>query len=100
MLQAPKIFVQMWNHNYEDELIKCRRFAVGLAKEIDYKNLRLLEMEHKYNETMATVCRLKEEVKSKDTRFLEMKHKYNESSATVKKLMNETDMLHSGLLFI
>jgi len=57
-------------------------------------------MEHKYNETMATVCRLKEEVKSKDTRFLEMKHKYNETSATVKRLMNETDMLHSGLLFI
>lgn len=100
MLQAPKFFVQMWNHNYEEELIKCRRFAVGLANEIDYKNLRLLEMEHKYNERMATVCRLKEEVKSKDKSFLEMEHKYNESSATVKRLMNETDVLHLSMLFI
>ena len=90
----------MWNTNYEEELIKCRRFAVGLAKEIDYKNLRLLEMEHKYNETMATVCRLTEEVNSKDKSFLEMEHKYKESSATVKRLMNETDMLHSSMLFI
>lgn len=87
----------------EEELNQVRRLAVSLSNEIDYKNQRLLEMEHKYNETTATlrqlVVGLTKEIDSKQKSLLEMEQKYSESSTYVKLLVNEIDKLHAGILF-
>ncbi|XP_050250497.1 factor of DNA methylation 5-like isoform X1 [Quercus robur] len=94
-----KIYVQMSDDKNEEELNQVRRLAVSLSNEIDYKNQRLLEMEHKYNETTATVRQLvvglTKEIDSKQKSLLEMEHKYSESSAYVKLLVNEIDKLHA-----
>ncbi|KAM3698026.1 hypothetical protein ACB098_06G157900 [Castanea mollissima] len=89
----------MSDNKNEEELNQVRRLAVSLSNEIDYKNQRLLEMEHKYNETTATVRQLvvglTKEIDSKQKSLLEMEHKYSESSAYVKLLVNEIDKLHA-----
>ncbi|KAK9282964.1 hypothetical protein L1049_011189 [Liquidambar formosana] len=50
----------MENHVLE-ELRKARSLAVSLAKEIDFKNQRLWEMENKYDEASAALSRIVEE---------------------------------------
>nr|POF19590.1 factor of dna methylation 2 [Quercus suber] len=94
-----KIYVQMSDDKNEEELNQVRRLAVSLSNEIDYKNQRLLEMEHKYNETTATlrqlVVGLTKEIDSQQKSLLEMEQKYSESSTYVKLLVNEIDKLHA-----
>ncbi|KAK7848107.1 factor of dna methylation 2 [Quercus suber] len=94
-----KIYVQMSDNKNEEELNQVRRLAVSLSNEIDYKNQRLLEMEHKHNETTATVHQLvvglTKEIDSKQKSLLEMEQKYSESATYVKLLVNEIDKLHA-----
>lgn len=48
-------------NQFFDELCRVRSLVVSLAKEIDVKNQRLLQMENRYDETSAALSRMMEE---------------------------------------
>ncbi|KAJ7964529.1 Factor of DNA methylation 2 [Quillaja saponaria] len=88
----------MENHGYEEAMKMESTIVVKLMKEIDYKNQKLLEMEHKYDETTTTVRKLVVgltlAINRKDRSLLEMEQKLDESSITVRWLENEKEKLH------
>ncbi|XP_059628118.1 factor of DNA methylation 5-like [Cornus florida] len=88
----------METHTSEEKQQRLCRFVVSLNEEIDYKNQRLLEMEHKYDHTSATLTKLvvslTREIDKKNQMFSEMEHKYNVVSATVSRLIDEKKRLH------
>ncbi|XP_024026994.1 factor of DNA methylation 1-like, partial [Morus notabilis] len=71
--------------------------VASLAKEIDYKNHQLLELEHKYNDTNALFRKVvighTEAINAKERTCLEMEQKFHESSMTSRELVSEKDML-------
>lgn len=88
---------EMRNFNCEEGQNNERQTVLSLAKEIDYKNHQLLELEHKYNDTNAlfrkVVIGLTEAINAKDRACLEMEQKYRESSKTQRELVREKEML-------
>ena len=90
----------MGKDGQEEALIKQGRTIVSLMREVDYKNQKLLEMEHRYNHTVAglrkLIVGLTENIKSKDRSLLAMENKYKESLAKVRWLMSEKDELREG----
>lgn len=90
----------MGNPSYEEALNRQGRVIVSLQNEIDNKNLKLKEMEHKHRETLACmrilIIGLTENINSKERCLLEMECKYNESLNMVQKLTNERDKLRDG----
>ncbi|XP_057428725.1 factor of DNA methylation 1-like isoform X2 [Lotus japonicus] len=91
----------MLNHSISnEEALRKQRIIVSLQNEIDDKNHKLMEMEHKHSETLAWVRKhivgLVENINNKERSLLEMECKYNESLNMVHKLMNERDELHDG----
>lgn len=85
---------------HKEELKKQHELVMFFSKEIDYKNQRLLEMEHKYNKTAATLQRLfvnlSEDINSRNQRLLEMEHLYDQASANVKSVVEEKRLLHDA----
>lgn len=73
-----------------------------LSKEIDYKNQKLLEMEHKYNKTAVTLQRLfvkfSQDINSRNERVLELEHRYDQASANVKSLVEEKRLLREAYI--
>ncbi|KAL2333254.1 hypothetical protein Fmac_014467 [Flemingia macrophylla] len=91
----------MLNHNfeYEEALSKQRMIIESLQNEIECKNHRLMEMEHKHSETLAFARRLViglvENINSKEKSLLEMECKYHESLNRVQINFNrEREKLH------
>ncbi|XP_059628116.1 factor of DNA methylation 2-like isoform X2 [Cornus florida] len=94
-----------------EKLLRLCRSVVSLTKEIDNKNQRLcemehkcnqrlLDMEHKYNDSSSTLSRLvldlTREIDIKDQMFSIMEHKYNEVSATISGLIEDKKRLHEA----
>lgn len=79
------------HHNNDD-----RQTIISLAKEIDYKNYKLLELEEKYDDTNAlfrkVVVGLVESINSKEDNLMIMEQKLNEASLTIRHLERERDM--------
>lgn len=82
----------MEKHNYEEEL---KRLVRNLVCEIDYKNQQLSEMEHKHDDTTATVRELVNglvaQINSKDKSLQGWKLRYD---TTTRKLRDENIELH------
>ncbi|XP_057431035.1 factor of DNA methylation 1-like [Lotus japonicus] len=76
------------------------RLILSLQNEIDDRDQKMMEMEHKHSEEVAmvrrVVIRLGEEIKYKEKSLLEMECKYNESLNKVHKLMKEKDEVHDA----
>lgn len=89
----------MLNLSHE-EALKKQRLILSLQNEIDDRDQKLMEMEHKHSEEVAMVrrvfIRLGEEIKYKEKSLLEMECKYNESLNKVHKLMKEKDEVHDA----
>ncbi|KAK7290176.1 hypothetical protein RIF29_04406 [Crotalaria pallida] len=92
--------MSMGNPSYEEVLNRNGRIIVSLQNEIDKKNLKLIEMEHKHGEEVAwmrnLVSQLSDKINSKKRCLLEMEFKYHESLKKIQKLTDERDMLHEG----
>ncbi|KAF7816436.1 factor of DNA methylation 1-like isoform X1 [Senna tora] len=88
-----KSIYEMRNHEYEQNLRKQSMTIVALLKEVDYKNQKLIEMEHSINEKVALMSKhiasLNENINAREKCLLEMEQKYLESSTMVRRMMNE-----------
>lgn len=90
----------MGNPSFEEALNRQGRVIVSLQNEIDNKNLKLKELEHKHRETVTCmrnlIIGLTENINSLYLHSKEMECKYNESLNMVQKLTNERDKLRAG----
>ncbi|KAG4920336.1 hypothetical protein JHK86_049149 [Glycine max] len=81
----------------KEALSKQRMVIESLQREIEFKNHKLMEMEHKHSETLTSVRRLivglVENINCKERSLLQMECKHSESLNMVQKLMNERDKL-------
>ncbi|XP_040867886.1 kinesin-like protein KIF20B [Glycine max] len=98
-LHKCEICVEMCKHSYKckEALSKQRMVIESLQREIEFKNHKLMEMEHKHSETLTSVRRLivglVENINCKERSLLQMECKHSESLNMVQKLMNERDKL-------
>ncbi|PON60988.1 hypothetical protein TorRG33x02_282980 [Trema orientale] len=76
---------------------ELRKTIASLSKEIDFKNHKFSDLEHKYDDTTAlfrkVVVGLVEAINSKESDLMVMEQKYNESSVINRRLESEKDML-------
>ncbi|KAL5567534.1 hypothetical protein UlMin_024109, partial [Ulmus minor] len=94
---ALQVYVQMRSCGCDAELRNERQLVLKLAKEIDYKNDKLLDLELKHDELTANfqkrVSDFTEAIDSKERSLSEMKQKYYESTVTIRMLITEKDAL-------
>lgn len=87
----------MEKFNCEDHQNNKHQIIMSLVKEINYKNHKLMELEHNYDDTKAlfrkVVISLTQAINSKENNLMTMEQKYHESSVTNRHLECEKDML-------
>ncbi|XP_038710684.1 factor of DNA methylation 2-like isoform X2 [Tripterygium wilfordii] len=87
----------MGSHHWETELKKERKLVAELSQEIDVKNKKILEMEYRYKENVATTKKLVfgliKKINSKDRSLFELEQKYDETSTTMRWLKHKKTKL-------
>ncbi|KAK0593004.1 hypothetical protein LWI29_028932 [Acer saccharum] len=92
-----KFYVQMGNHNYEEELKKERHLVTILEKELGYRNQQLSELGHMFNDTKETFLKLIAEQKFKDTRVMMLEQIYRDDIRSRDiRLFNLERMCYDG----
>ncbi|XP_022764268.1 factor of DNA methylation 2-like [Durio zibethinus] len=87
----------MDNQDVLEELQRARNLVVSLAKEIDVKNGKLLEMEFKLDEVSEALSKMKAEQTRLHQEYIEEKRKSKLASQNSEKLHQEFESLRNEL---